>query len=988
MSFGPSKRLSEFLSTYFEFEPNQLKLGVWRGKINMHNLLFKKAAFDPLLKKCKSKPNISVHEFMSKAHLVDENISDCSFLDLKLVSGNIGHLDVKVPWQSLLVGGSEKVEVVLKDVVIRLAVESSMSSELQKRDNALRGIYEESKPNDANVLSILERKWKEKMIEIAMKCLEDGKDIPSPQEFENLKVEFIEEEENCEEDTVIGEHRSFMERFVGSFASTLGWRVGKDLKLSIENLKIIMVQDNVELGLHVSRIDIGEDVIQDVDASEDFSSVTTSQNSKMSEEKHLVSDTMKKCLIISKLGIFVKEAKSYEGYNSVPDAKVFIFKPTNAKMNMCLRRTGDKVKVEIDNEESSMSFHNNDEDDKMEFEEERKEEEPKVQRRGKREKRRRNDGSNDTAVENVNDKDEDIPDAKKRSFISPSKQDKDISQKSGMLNEVPSSPPCVQADSFGGIQEFSNVSALFSLQVQVESVHVVATLHTMQLCQRFLSRVKSIERGRPRGSLAENPMGSEQRKIFLRQMMHYTVLQVLKDFRKKRLVQNYFARGGESGRLSYSDEYIKLSELIKNDKKITSPTEYEQSIAKTNRQKMKRLEGWLSVEQVVLYRKQYQNEISNKRFNPFKSFSPVQRSPSARKSTTTKRHRHRPSRIFQSGSITSSQIPKHQKHKTLNVETMNEVLDLIPSERHSVYVVDEENPSLLQDRLLIPSMPDVEQLERMTSGRALETTEQYSDPLFDAPANLSVSSSISVTVSSLHMNLYEIHGSLGKMVEDGSNESRLLISCVISRLLFLDTKSNDRIQTFSISSFLLRSKDSTILHSGNFTDKDESSDSFCIESTISSDSFGSSSPFLVGKITNRLEKYGQEHKKKFRLRFAKVQCWFDYGTCVNVVDFFGILRKQACGDFANPSDFDKMRYVASKSLREPMSTQSAQDLVLQCGGFDLHVTVGPEKESSVLCAIGNLEYKQGYSINRCDTQVEQVSKWNYLFTTYISLRLT
>ena len=71
-----------------------------------------------------------------------------------------------------------------------------------------------------------------------------------------------------------------------------------------------------------------------------------------------------------------------------------------------------------------------------------------------------------------------------------------------------------------------------------------------------------------------------------------------------------------------------------------------------------------------------------------------------------------------------------------------------------------------------------------------------------------------------------------------------------------------------------------------------------------------------------------------------------------------------------------------------MSTQSAQDLVLQCGGFDLHVTVGPEKESSVLFAIGNLEYKQGYSINRCDTQVEQVSKWNYLFTTCISLRLT
>lgn len=456
--------------------------------------------------------------------------------------------------------------------------------------------------------------------------------------------------------------------------------------------------------------------------------------------------------------------------------------------------------------------------------------------------------------------------------------------------------------------------------------------------------------------------------------MHYTVLQVLKDFRKKRLVKNYFARGGESGQPSYSDEYIKLSERIKNDEKMISPTEYEQSMAKINRQTMKRLEGWLSVEQIVLYRKQYQNEISNKRINQFKSFSPVKRSPSARNPTSTKRHRHRPSRIFQSGSITSSQIPKHQKHKTLNVETMNEVLDLIPSERHSVYVVDEENPSLLQDRLLIPSMPDVEQLERMTSGRALETTEQYSDPLFDAPVNLSVSSSISVTASSLHINLYENDGTLEKIVEDGSNENRLLISCIISRLSFLDTKSNERIQTFSISSFLLRSKDSTLLHSGNFTNKYESYDSFCIESTMSSDSFGFSSPFLIGKITNRLEKYGQECKQKIRLRFAKVQCWFDYGTCVNVMDFFDIKKKQACGDFANPSNFDKMRYKASKSLRKPMSTQSVQDLVVQCGGFDLHFTVGPEKESSVLCAIENFEYKQGYSTNQCDTQVEQVSK--------------
>merc|ERR1712154_93879 len=49
-----------------------------------------------------------------------------------------------------------------------------------------------------------------------------------------------------------------LDRFVRSFTSNLGWRVGKSLVVEVEDLNVTIVQDDVEIGFYNESLKIFE----------------------------------------------------------------------------------------------------------------------------------------------------------------------------------------------------------------------------------------------------------------------------------------------------------------------------------------------------------------------------------------------------------------------------------------------------------------------------------------------------------------------------------------------------------------------------------------------------------------------------------------------------------------------------------------------------------------------------------------------------------
>ena len=72
MIFNPSKKIAELLSSFLEFDPNQLQVGIWSGDLSLQGVSLRCDAMNPLLNK--------------NAPDRDQR------LQLRLVSGTIGNL--------------------------------------------------------------------------------------------------------------------------------------------------------------------------------------------------------------------------------------------------------------------------------------------------------------------------------------------------------------------------------------------------------------------------------------------------------------------------------------------------------------------------------------------------------------------------------------------------------------------------------------------------------------------------------------------------------------------------------------------------------------------------------------------------------------------------------------------------------------------------------------------------------------------------------
>ena len=696
----PSKQLTDLLSKYLDFDSKQLKFGLWGGDLKIQDVNLKNDAFTPLLntwKEAAGDAGLDIASFLSKEFLVDKDPSFASTLDLKLEKGTIGYCRAKIPWTNLLLkAGDETVLIDLRDVTIRLGLESCIAKLLAADGGPFSKLSgKHSGRVKFGKLQSNERRWKQEMIRIAEQCIAEGKDIPSPAEFSILKNEFIKEEKVDEQYNADEELKaSILERFVKPLASSLGWRVGMGLKVTLQNFRITMIHDGVEATLHTELVELFEHSPNDsesigvsLDASISPLKRWESTGTIATQDTTQEGNAIRKHVKVTNCGVFLREVPG--GSNDVDNAETsldeFIVQPTTANIFLCLRETGISVKVE-DRDEETLQTQSTEESTIIDMTPVNKK-----QRRGKRDKKRKlNDDDGSESCSTFQSESASIP----------------ISNY-GMAKEnygqsIGSNGP---QDSLDGI-DLEESSALFSTKIRLDNITIVTTTRSLELINRFWSRMVKIKGGRPCGDLSKLLHGSIERKQLSRQLLLYACYCVLKDVRRRRKLIEYFYKSGDgfipSAQRPFRQKYIEC--YAQNVLKRQASLNINDDTEGLHNEFLQRMEDSLTVEQIILYRDLARrkgtsdNSTHKVQFDTKAIMARGHRSgfsfDSDARPDITPRPKHRSTHSLYSmrglsqSSLNACKAPKHQRNQSLNIDTMNEALDHIPSARQLRYALD------------------------------------------------------------------------------------------------------------------------------------------------------------------------------------------------------------------------------------------------------------------------------------------------------------
>jgi hypothetical protein len=161
--YNPSRKVTELLSKYLEFDPESLEMGIWSGDLSLKNVNLKRDAVKPLLNmnlnrkrdsntsnsnssksnSSKSKTNSSSHATPSSLYggtaTNNDNNEDPTTKDplrVKLVKGTVGNLRMRIPWKQL-VWGQGAVQLEVSDVEIVLSLQSREETAREEAKEAL-----------------------------------------------------------------------------------------------------------------------------------------------------------------------------------------------------------------------------------------------------------------------------------------------------------------------------------------------------------------------------------------------------------------------------------------------------------------------------------------------------------------------------------------------------------------------------------------------------------------------------------------------------------------------------------------------------------------------------------------------------------------------------------------------------------------------------------------------------------------------------------
>lgn len=249
--YNPSQKVTEILSKFFEFDPSELDLGIWSGDLQLKNVKLRQEAIHPLLNKQANKPHTDP---LKKAPL-----------HMKLVSGTVGNMRIRIPWKRL-VWGQGAVQLDISDVMIVLALQSREETEEQRRKGLLKVKDKKKNAEEDSGVSKAYREAKQRRLREAERRHQQG--MPVALYLDNLhrKNSIAREAAKAEEasknngssasSSSKSKEPGRIDKWLKNTGSDLFWRFFAGIQGSITKARIVVVQDGVEVGCIIQSIEV------------------------------------------------------------------------------------------------------------------------------------------------------------------------------------------------------------------------------------------------------------------------------------------------------------------------------------------------------------------------------------------------------------------------------------------------------------------------------------------------------------------------------------------------------------------------------------------------------------------------------------------------------------------------------------------------------------------------------------------------------------
>lgn len=284
--YNPSQKVTELLSRYLEFDANQLEVGIWSGHLRLKDVHLKASAVDQFLKL----PSSSFH----------------------LVSGTIGLLDLRIPWKQLVWGQSD-VHVQLRDVVLVLRVKPQEEAFHSQDDKNQQDQYHHSESS---------REMKQKRLREAERRALQGRPL-GPWLRTVKKRDDEESAKNQAIEPAMLEQETWISKRLKSTVNHFFWRFFAGLQMELTNLKIVLVQDGVEVGVSVPSFTVnGKEEhpprhrkSQSLALNKSATMVQTEMNAQHHQEyqgEFEDGEHVDKHIRVSQFGIFIRKEAPYE----------------------------------------------------------------------------------------------------------------------------------------------------------------------------------------------------------------------------------------------------------------------------------------------------------------------------------------------------------------------------------------------------------------------------------------------------------------------------------------------------------------------------------------------------------------------------------------------------------------------------------------------------------------------------------------------------
>lgn len=310
--YNPSQKVTEILSKFLEFDPAQLELGIWSGDLSLTNVNLREDAIYPILNIAANKPHTDP---FTKAPL-----------HMKLISGTVGHMRIRIPWKRL-VWGQGDVQMEISDVSIVLAyenredvkVDKSTGSKSKETDDETSGASDKPKVSKSY------RDAKQRRLNEAERRHMKG--MPMSLYLNNVyRKNLIEKEAVKAEEAKAtvgksGNETGRIESWMKNATSDFFWRFYAGLRGSIKKVRVVVIQDGVEVGCIIQSIDVlaGTDGLKvEMTAEEnstseqtaDFSAEMKPPENHVYESGYDDGEHVDKKIKLEGLGLFARKAVS------------------------------------------------------------------------------------------------------------------------------------------------------------------------------------------------------------------------------------------------------------------------------------------------------------------------------------------------------------------------------------------------------------------------------------------------------------------------------------------------------------------------------------------------------------------------------------------------------------------------------------------------------------------------------------------------------